>query len=75
MEMLLDYAKKHSPYYKNYQDAQDITEFPVMTKMKYNENMDAVLCDTFRDRKDSLFRLKTSGSTGAPLLFYATGIK
>ena len=72
--MLLDYAKKHSPYYKNYQDAQDITEF-LLCKNEYNENMDAVLCDTFRDRKDSLFRLKTSGSTGAPLLFYAMGIK
>ena len=75
VEMLLDYAKKHSPYYKNYQDAQDITEFPVMTKMKYNENMDAVLCDTFRDRKDSLFRLKTSGSTGAPFTVLCDGDK
>ena len=75
VEMLLDYAKKHSPYYKNYQDAQDITEFPVMTKMKYNENMDAVLCDTFRDKKDSLFRLKTSGSTGAPFTVLCDGDK
>ena len=38
VEMLLDYAKKHSPYYKVYHNACSLQDFPVMTKMKYNEN-------------------------------------
>ena len=46
-----------------------------MTKMKYNENMDRILCDTYRDKKDSLFRLKTSGSTGAPFTVLCDGDK
>lgn len=75
LDFLLSYAKEHSPYYKKYQDTSDITEFPVMTKMKYNENMDRILCDTYSDKKDSLFRLKTSGSTGAPFTVLCDGDK
>lgn len=75
VEMLLDYAKKHSPYYKEYQNACSLQDFPVMTKMKYNENKDQILCDTFWKNKDSLFQLKTSGSTGAPFTVLCDGDK
>ena len=75
VEMLLEHAKKHSAYYKDYQNARDITDFPVMTKMKYNENKDTILCDMYQDKKDSLFQLKTSGSTGAPFTVLCDGDK
>ena len=75
VEKLLDYAKKHSAYYKDYQDAKDITEFPVMTKMEYNQNKDHILCDDYQDKKDSLFRLSTSGSTGSPFTVLCDGDK
>ena len=66
IDALLDYARKHSAYYKEYADTTDITEFPVMSKMEYNQNKDRILCENYQDKKDSLFRLSTSGSTGAP---------
>ena len=75
VEMLLEHAKKHSAYYKDYQNARDITDFPVMTKMKYNENKDTILCHMYQDKKDSLFQLKTSGSTGAPFTVLCDGDK
>ena len=75
IDTLLDHTKKHSAYYKKYENASDITEFPVMTKMEYNQNKDSILCDTYQDRKDSLFRLSTSGSTGAPFTVLCDGDK
>ena len=75
IDALLDYARKHSTYYKEYADTTDITEFPVMTKMEYNQNKDRILCENYQDKKDSLFRLSTSGSTGAPFTVLCDGDK
>lgn len=72
---LLDYAGKHSEYYRELKGEEDITRYPVMTKMEYNQNKDRILCDTFQDKKDSLFRLSTSGSTGAPFTVLCDGDK
>lgn len=66
VEKLLEHAKNHSAYYREYADAEKLTDFPVMTKMMYNQNRDRILCDEYQDKKDSLFCLSTSGSTGAP---------
>lgn len=75
LENLLEYAKNHSAYYREYADAEKLKDFPVMTKMMYNENRDRILCDEYQDRKDSLFRLSTSGSTGAPFTVLCDGNK
>lgn len=72
---LLDYAGKHSEYYRELRGVEDITRYPVMTKMEYNQNKDRILCDTFQEKKDSLFRLSTSGSTGAPFTVLCDGDK
>ena len=72
---LLDYAGKHSEYYRELKGVEDITRYPVMTKMEYNQNKDRIICDTFQDKKDSLFRLSTSGSTGAPFTVLCDGDK
>ena len=66
VEKLLEHAKNHSAYYREYADAEKLTDFPVMTKMMYNQNRDRILCDEYQDKKDGLFCLSTSGSTGAP---------
>ena len=75
VDALLDYAGKHSEYYREYRGVEDITKYPVMTKMEYNQNKDRILCDTYQDKKDSLFRLSTSGSTGAPFTVLCDGDK
>lgn len=75
VKMLLDYAGKHSAYYRKYADAAQLQDFPVMTKMDYNQNMDAILCDGWQEKRDKLFRLSTSGSTGAPFTVLCDGEK
>lgn len=66
VKALLEYAKEHSEFYKSYSDAGSLSEFPVMDKTAYNENSDRLLSDEYEDKKDQLFRLSTSGSTGSP---------
>lgn len=63
---VLNHAKSHSAFYREYADAECLEDFPVMTKRDYNENKNRILCDEYQDRQDKLFRLSTSGSTGAP---------
>lgn len=71
---LLDYAAEHVPFYEAYKGAS-LSGFPVMTKTDYNENREALLADAYRDKEDSLFRLSTSGSTGAPFTVLCDGDK
>lgn len=55
---LLDYAGKHSEYYRELKGVEDITRYPVMTKMEYNQNKDRILCDTFQEKKGQSVPLK-----------------
>ena len=68
----LAWAKKNSPFYRErYPEAEKLSDFPVMTKKMYVENFDEILTDPYRDKKDRLPRLSTSGSTGAPFTVLA----
>ena len=75
IQAILAYAKKYSPFYQKYEHAQSLQDFPVMCKMDYNENNDEILSEEFRDQKDKLFKLSTSGSTGAPFTVLCDGDK
>lgn len=75
LNALLEYAKKHSAYYREFSDARVLSDFPVMTKTMYNQNRDQILCDEWQGREDKLFRLSTSGSTGAPFTVLCDGSK
>ena len=75
LNAILDYAAKHTEFYKDYRDKEQLQEYPVMTKMDYNQNKDAIISDEFKDQQDSLFRLSTSGSTGAPFTVLCDGGK
>ncbi|MGI6005900.1 MAG: hypothetical protein ACOX8E_00235 [Ruminococcus sp.] len=63
---LLDFAVKHSEFYRMFGAAQKLQDFPVMNKSDYNQNSDRILCDEWKDDKKKVYRLSTSGSTGAP---------
>ena len=75
LHTLMDHAKKHSAYYKKYADAKELADFPIMTKMEYNQNKMAILCDPYHGKEDTLFRLTSSGSTGAPFAVWCDGDK
>ncbi len=72
---LMDYAIGHCDFYKEYAGARSLQDLPVMTKMAYNENRDRILSDEYKDKADSLYRLSTSGSTGAPFTVLCDGEK
>lgn len=71
LDALLSHAVKHSEYYRKLEGAASLSDFPVMTKMDYNENRESILCDEYQGKEDSLYRLSTSGSTGAPFTVLA----
>ena len=75
IQAILAYAKKYSPFYQKYEYAQSLQDFPVMCKTDYNENKDDILSEEFRDQQDKLFKLSTSGSTGAPFTVLCDGDK
>lgn len=72
---ILDFAKENSAFYRTYKDAQNLQDFPVMNKAKFNENHEAVLIDSWQGKEDQLYRLSTSGSTGTPFTVLCDGEK
>lgn len=72
---ILDYARMYVPFYQNLEEGASLQDFPVMKKMDYNEHRDEILSEEYRDRKDHLYRLSTSGSTGAPFTVWCDGDK
>ncbi|HAJ73694.1 MAG TPA: CoF synthetase [Lachnospiraceae bacterium] len=66
LNAILAYASRHTAFYSGFDRDKELQDFPVMTKMDYNENRDTILSDEYLGKEDELFRLSTSGSTGAP---------
>lgn len=63
---LLNYARKYVPYYQKLSEASSLEDFPVMSKMDYNAHMEELFADSYRDHREELSCLSTSGSTGTP---------
>lgn len=75
LHALLSYARVHSDFYKSGNSSLELKDFPVMAKADYNANREAILSDEYRGKEDTLFKLKTSGSTGAPFTVWCDGDK
>ncbi len=71
LEAILDYAKEHCAFYKEYADAKSLADFPVMKKMDYNEHREEIFSDEYSADRDKLGQLNTSGSTGVPFTVWA----
>ena len=72
----LEWAALMSPYYRaRLPERPSLSDFPVMTKREYVEHFDEILTDPYRNKQDRLFRLSTSGSTGAPFTVLANAGK
>ncbi|MCR5295383.1 MAG: phenylacetate--CoA ligase family protein [Lachnospiraceae bacterium] len=76
LSMILDYARIHCAFYRNRMLPDcTLSELPVMNKMAYNQYRDQILSDEYSDKKESLFQLNTSGSTGVPFTVLADPAK
>ncbi len=73
LEAILDHAVNNCPYYKDYKGYKSLQDFPVMKKMAYNEHREEILAVPYRGKK--LYKLSTSGSTGAPFMIVCDGNK
>lgn len=75
LQAILDYAAQQVPFYREMGEGACLQQFPVMTKMDYNEHKEELLSEEYRSRQDRLFRLSTSGSTGSPFTIMCEGDK
>jgi len=75
IEKLLYYAKENSEFYKEQRGLENLSDFPVMDKGDYIKHYDEVLCDSYKDGKQKVFSLSTSGSTGTPFRVVCDGDK
>lgn len=66
LNSIMEYAKKQTTFYKDYQNVNKLEDFPVMDKMKYLANKDEILSEEYKGKESSLYKLSTSGSTGDP---------
>ena len=62
---ILDYATKHSEFYKKYKGFTGIESFPVINKQIIKENEPDFLSDEYVNADDNV-KQSTSGSTGTP---------
>lgn len=74
VDLLLDYVKTHSPYYKKHPEWTKLEDFPVMTKGDFLEHYEEVLVENSKEQ-GNLYRLSTSGSTGTPFTVLCDGDK
>ena len=74
VQALLEYAKCHSPYYRESPQWKTLSDFPVLTKGDFIENYDKILVDNSGEQ-GNLYRLSTSGSTGTPFTVLCDGDK
>jgi phenylacetate-CoA ligase len=81
LKKILIHSRDNVPYYRdlfnshgikveNFQNFDDIKIIPLLTKEIINQNFDKLLAENYKNKK--LFKIKTSGSTGKKLEFYAT---
>lgn len=75
LNTLLSYVKQNSAFYRKMEGLESLQDFPVMTKMDYNQNKNEILCDAYQGKEDTLYKLSTSGSTGAPFTVLCDGDK
>lgn len=66
LNAIMEYSKKHTVFFADYEKANSLEEFPVMDKIKYLKNKDQVLSEEYKGKENELFKLSTSGSTGDP---------
>ena len=71
LDQILTYAAENCEFYRNLPANGSLTDFPVQNKGDFIEHYEGILSDEFRDDRDKLTKLSTSGSTGTPFTVLA----
>ena len=68
LKEILSYARKFCPFYRGVKDTFELSDFPVMNKLKYIENYDLIKVDEkfIPGQVGPVHIQTTSGSTGTP---------
>lgn len=66
---ILEYAIKNTEYYSKH-TPESVENFPVLTKFDITSNMDSIFSEEYKNKKESLRTMFTSGSTGTPFKIY-----
>ena len=70
VEAITQYAIENTPYYSNYKNYNDFSEFPVLDKSTIKKNYDDFISEPYKGHIDNLHKVTTSGSYGTPFTFY-----
>lgn len=68
---IINYAVKNCAFYRALPHLDSLIDFPVQDKSDYIAHYEGVFSDEFRDHRDCLVNLSTSGSTGTPFVIPA----
>ena len=71
LDQILTYARENCEFYRDLPANESLTDFPVQNKGDLIEHYEGILSDKFRDERDKLTKLSTSGSTGTPFTVLA----
>ena len=71
LDQILTYARESCEFYRNLPANESLNDFPVQNKGDFIEHYEGILSDEFRDERDKLTKLSTSGSTGTPFTVLA----
>ena len=71
LDQILIYARENCEFYRDLPANESLTDFPVQNKGDFIRHYEGILSDEFRDDRDKLTRLSTSGSTGTPFTVLA----
>lgn len=69
LKNILEYAVKHTKYYASY-STESFNNFPVINKSHIIANMESMFSNEYKNKKDTLRTMLTSGSTGTPFKIY-----
>lgn len=69
LSSILKYAVNHTIYYSKY-ESNSIANFPVVDKSEIISNMDDMFSDEFKNRREILRTMTTSGSSGTPFKIF-----
>ncbi|MDO5702036.1 MAG: AMP-binding protein [Lachnospiraceae bacterium] len=72
---ILEYASKNCTYYRQFDPESGLAAFPVQTKGDFLDHYEDIISEEYRDDRDKLAKLTTSGSTGTPFTVLADPAK
>lgn len=74
-QAITKYAIENTPYYSNYKNYNDFSEFPVLEKSAIKENYNDFISIPYKNQINNLHKVQTSGSYGTPFAYYLNAEK